>query len=66
MNGATTNRLWATCSGCAPTFWADPPALAFDLIADGTVTWQTYYGATTSEAVTTTAWSSWWSSRRAS
>ncbi len=53
--GATTNRLMATCSGCAPSFWARPAAIAFDLTADGTVTWETSDGGTTSEEVNTTA-----------
>jgi hypothetical protein len=53
--GATTNRLMATCSGCAPSFWARPAAISFDLTADGTVTWETSDGGTTSEAMNATA-----------
>jgi hypothetical protein len=55
VNGATTNRLWATCSQCGPNLWARSETIALDLTAAGTITTDTYYGSTTSEAVTTTA-----------
>jgi hypothetical protein len=52
---ASSNYLWATCSDCAPSFWARPAALAFDLTANGTVTLENYDGSTMDEGVTTTA-----------
>jgi hypothetical protein len=55
VSAETTDQLWATCNDCAPSFWAHPNAIAFDLAANGTVTLQTYDGGTTSAAVTTTA-----------
>jgi hypothetical protein len=45
----TQNFLMATCNGCAPSLWARPAELTFNLAASGTVTTVTYAGdATTS------------------
>jgi hypothetical protein len=55
VTGASGNRLTATCSDCAPSFWDRPAAIAFDLTAAGTVTTETYDGVTTSVPVNTTA-----------
>jgi hypothetical protein len=49
------NRLRATCSGCAPNFWAQPAALAFDLAATGTITVGSYYGSTVDYTANATA-----------
>ncbi len=55
VSSASTNRLMVTCSGCAPSFWARPAAIAFNLTAAGTLTTETSDGGTTSEAVNTAA-----------
>jgi hypothetical protein len=55
VDHSAENRLRATCSNCAPSFWARPAAIAFDLTAAGTITSETYYGSTVYYATNATA-----------
>ena len=55
MDHSSDNRLRATCSGCAPTFWTRPAAIAFDLTASGTVTSESSDGSILSYSANATA-----------